>query len=324
MTRLKLFTALTLAAYVAFTGSAAAQTAYPTRTVRLLLPYGAASASDTAARLFADRLSKLWGKPVVVENRPGGDGLVSLNAFAAAKDDHTLWLGPAGVFTVLPYQHEAESFDPKREMAPIVSISVVVLAVSTPASMHIDTFTQLLAKARAEPGKLNAAAAQGISDFSLFGFFKKMGVDVVHVPYKDIMQAPNDLVEERIHVLSTSLAVVQPLAAAGRIKVLAVMSRQRAPSMPDVPTAAEAGYPDLTFESIGGVFGPPGMSNEVRESIAADFRKVAAADPVIASRLGATGQIMTLRGPAEFAASIDEQNEKLAAFAETLGLKAAQ
>jgi tripartite-type tricarboxylate transporter receptor subunit TctC len=181
----------------------------------------------------------------------------------------------------------------------------------------------LVTMARAQPGKLNAAAANGISDFLLFGFIKSMGLQIVRVPYRDIMQAPNDLTESRIQVLSTSLAVVQPLSQAGRIKVLAVTSRQRAPSAPDVPTAAEAGYPALTFESIGGVFGPQGMPKELRESIAADFQKVAEA-PIIAKRLGDTGQIISVLGPAEFGARVQEQRDKLAALAQTLGLKPAQ
>src|SRR5262249_27585413 len=143
------------------------------------------------------------------------------------------------------------------------------------------------------------------------------------VPYRDIMQAPNDLVESRIQVLSTSYAVVQPLAKAGRIKVLAVASRQRAPSAPEVPTAIEAGYPDLTFESIGGLFGPRDMSEALRESIAAEFRKIAE-DPIIAKRLGDTGQIMSVLGPAEFARSVAEQRDKLAGLAKVLGVKAAQ
>ena len=300
---------------------AAAQT-FPTKTVRFILPYGPASASDMTARLFADRLSKLWNKPVLVENRPGGDGLVSLEAFVQAHDDHVLWFGPAGAFNVLPYGHDTLPFDPKRDINPIVSVSQVVLAVSMPSSMHVDTLEALIALARREPGKLNAAAAQGISDFLLFGFAKRVGIDIVRVPYRDIVQAPNDLVGGRIEVLSTSFAVVQPLANAGRIKVLAVTSRQRAPSAPDVPTAAEAGYPDLTFESIGGVFGPRDMAPALREKIAADFKKVAE-DPIIAKRLGDTGQIITLLGPAEFAASVNAQRDKLAELAKILGVKAA-
>jgi tripartite-type tricarboxylate transporter receptor subunit TctC len=275
------------------------------------------------ARLFADRLSRLWNKPVVVENRPGGDGLVSLTAFVQAHDDHALWFGPAGAFNVLPYNHDTLPFDVKRDINPIVSVSQVVLAVSMPSSMHVDTLDQLIALARREPGKLNAAAAQGISDFLLFGFAKKTGLDIVRVPYRDIMQAPNDLVGGRIQVLSTSFAVVQPLGNAGRIKVLAVTSAQRAPSAPDIPTAAEAGYPDLTFASIGGVFGPRDMAPALREKIAADFKKVSE-DPIFAKRLGDTGQIMTLLGPTEFAASVSAQRDKLAELAKILGIKAAQ
>jgi len=216
MVRLIELAALALAASLQLSAGAAAQQTFPTRTVRFILPFGAASASDTAARLFADRLSGRWGKPVVVENRPGGDGLVSLDAFVGAHDDHTMWFGPAGTFNVLPYQHDTLPFDPKRDLNPIASVSEVVLAISTPVSMNVETVDQLVAMARAQPGKLNAAAAQGISDFLLFGFIKSVGLEIVRVPYRDIMQAPNDLAESRIQVLSTSLAVVQPLSKAGR------------------------------------------------------------------------------------------------------------
>jgi tripartite-type tricarboxylate transporter receptor subunit TctC len=314
---------LALAASLHMISGAAAQQTFPARAVHFILPYGAASASDTTARLFAERLSARWGKPVVVENRPGGDGLVSLDAFVSAHDDHTVWFGPAGVFNVLPYQHDKLPFDLKRDLNPIASVSEVVLAVSTPESMKLNTMDELVAMARAQPGKLNAAAANGVSDFLLFGFLKSMGLDLVKVPYRDIMQAPGDLAESRIHVLTTSLAVVQPLSKAGRIKVLAVTSRQRAPAAPDIPTAAEAGYPALTLESIGGVFGPRDMADQLRARIAADFQKVAE-DPVIGKRLGDTGQIMSVLGPEQFAARVQEQRDRLAALATALGIKATQ
>jgi tripartite-type tricarboxylate transporter receptor subunit TctC len=303
-------------------GKAAADQAYPTRVVRFIVPYGAASATDITARMFADRLSTRWGKPVVVENRPGGDGIVSVQAFVSAADDHILWFGPAGIFTVAPYDHDSLPYDSQRDLLPIASVSDVVLAVSVPSSMNIDTIDQLVALARAQPGKLNAAAATGISDFLLFGWLKKMDLQIVKVPYRDIMQAPNDLAESRIQVLATSFAAVRPLVQAGKIKVLAVSSTQRAPTAPDIPTASEAGYPALTFASVGGVFGPRGMSDAMRESIAADFRAVSA-DPLIPKRLGDIGSIMNIRGPAEFAAAVQAQRDKLAEIAKVLGLKAA-
>src|SRR5690349_21939086 len=171
-------------------GGAGAQQAFPTKTVRLILPFGPASATDITARLFADRLSQRWNKPVVVENRPGGDGLISLNAFVDAHDDHALWFGPAGVFTVLPYSHDKLPFDLKRDLVPIVSIAQVVLALSMPATMNVNSVDEMMKLIRAQPGKLNGAASQGVSDFLLFGFAKQQGLDIARVPYRDIMQAP--------------------------------------------------------------------------------------------------------------------------------------
>jgi len=312
----------TAAMAFAAVSDARAEQAYPSRTVKFIMPYGAASASDITARLFADRLSARWGKPVIVENRPGGDGMVSIQAFVGAADDHTLWFGPAGISTVAPYEHDTLPYDGKRDLVPIVSVSSVILAISMPASMNVNTVDQLVALAKAQPGKLNAAAATGVSDFLLFGWAKNMGLDIVRVPYRDIMQAPNDLAEQRIQVLSTSFAVVQPLMRAGKIKVLAVTSAQRAPTAPEIPTAKEAGYPALTFESIGGIFGPRGMPDAEREGIAADVRAVSA-DPVIAKRLADIGTVMDIRGPAEFGKAVDAQRARLADLAKVLGMKAA-
>ena len=112
-----------------------------------------------------------------------------------------MWFGPAGTFNVLPYQHDTLPFDPKRDLNPIASVSEVVLAVSAPVSMNVNSIDELVAMARAQPGKLNAAAANGISDFLLFGFFKSMGLQIVRVPYRDIMQAPSDLAQSLIQVL---------------------------------------------------------------------------------------------------------------------------
>jgi tripartite-type tricarboxylate transporter receptor subunit TctC len=320
---LRLIAVFAFAAGLHGIGIADAQT-YPTRTVRLILPYAPASGTDITARLFADRLGPRWGKPVVIENRPGGDGLVSLSAFVNANDDHALWIGPAGVFMVHPYEHQNLPYDAERDLLPVASLTTIILAMSTPASLKLASVKDFVALARAQPGKLNAAAANGNSDFLLFGFIKSSGLDVPKVPYRDILQAPNDLGENRIQVLMTSLAVVHPHMQSGRIKVLAVTSRQRAPSAPDVPTAIESGYPALELDSPVGIVGPRGMPLALRERIAEDFKAVAADDPLIAKRLEGTGQIVNVRGPAEYAATIAELRAKLAATAKVLGIKPAQ
>jgi tripartite-type tricarboxylate transporter receptor subunit TctC len=269
-------------------------------------------------------LAARWGKPVLVENRPGGDGLVAVAAFTAANDDHTLLFAPVGTFTVHPYEHEKLPYDVERDLLPIASVSAIILAISSSASLKVDSLGELVELARAQPGKLNAAAANGNADFLLFGFLKSTGLQMAKVPYRDILQAPNDLAEGRIQVLMTSFAVVQPQMQTGRVKVLAVTSRKRAPSAPEVPTVTEAGYPALEMESLVGLFGPRGMSSELRERIAVALDEVAVADPVIATRLAATGQLVNVRGPAEFAAAIEQQRGKLAEIAKILGIKSAQ
>src|SRR5262249_10794963 len=169
----------------------AAEPTYPARTVRLILPFGAASATDITARLFADRLSARWGKPVVVENRPGGDGLVALNAFVGARDDHILFFGPAAIFLVHLYDEEKSGYD-LRDIAPISQVYVTVLAISVPASLKLGTMDELVALARAYPGKLNAAAATGNSDFLIFGFIKSRSLHIAKLPYRACTRTAGD------------------------------------------------------------------------------------------------------------------------------------
>jgi tripartite-type tricarboxylate transporter receptor subunit TctC len=298
--------------------------AYPTRNVRIIVPFGPASGTDIVARLFADRLSARWGKPVVVENRPGGDGLVAIGAFVAANEDHTLLLVPVGTFAVHPYEHAKLPYDAERDLLPIAGLATIVLAITVPGSLGVNSLDELVALARKEPGKLNWAAANGNSDFLLSGFIKSNGLQIAKVPYRDIMLAPNDLGESRIQLLGSSLVIVQALMQSGKLKVLAVSSSRRAPTAPDVPTMAEAGYGKLALDSPMGLFGPRGMPLEQRERIAADFREVAAADPQIAARLGATGQILGVTSPAEFGKGIADLRAKLAAIADAVGIKPAQ
>jgi tripartite-type tricarboxylate transporter receptor subunit TctC len=320
-----LFAVALLAGLVSATTLSRAQApspAWPQRAVKFIVPFGPGSATDIDARLFADRLANRWGKSVVVDNRPGGDGLVAIGAFVGASDDHTLLFASAGTFTVHPYEHEKLPYDPRLDLLPIASVAAVVLAMSVTDSLDARTLSELAAVARARPGKLNAAAAQGLSDFMLSGFLMSSGVEMARIPYRDILQAPNDLAEGRIQLLMTSLAVVLPFAQTGRIRLLAVNSRTRAPVMPEVPTAIESGYPALTLEGLNGLFGPRGMTDELRKRIAGDVLAVAA-DPVIPARITSIGQIMQLGGPAEYAAAIDEQRTTLAAIAKSLGRKPA-
>ena len=309
-----------LAASVNGVTVAAAQT-YPQRAVKFILPFGPAAGSDITARLLGEKLAARWGKPVVIENRPGGDGLVAINAFTSANDEHTLLFVPASTFMAHPYVHEKLPYDAERDLLPITNVTTIVIALSAPASLNVKTLGEFIALARAKPDTLNVAAAAGNSDLILSAFIKTQGLPVARVPYRDIQQAPSDLAEARIHLLMSSYATMLPLLQAGKLRLLAVTSRKRVGIAADIPTVAEAGYPYL---GLDGLYGPRGMSMALRESIAADVRAVVEAGPTIASRLAVTGQVVDLRGPHEFAAGIKEMREQLAAIAQTLGIKAAQ
>jgi tripartite-type tricarboxylate transporter receptor subunit TctC len=311
------------AMFLAGAATASAQS-YPQRAVRFILPFGPAAGVDITARLLADKLSTRWGKPVVVENRPGGDGLVAINAFISANDDHTLLFVPASTYTAHPYSHEKLPYDAERDLQPIVNVTTIVIALCAPESLNVKTLADWVALARAKPNTLNVSAAAGNSDLILSSFVKTQNLPVTRVPYRDIQQAPTDLAESRIQLLMSSYATMMPMVQAGKIRVLAVTSRKRVDVATDVPTVADSGFPYLGLDSLIGMYGPRGMTGALRESIAADVRAVIAADPTIASRLAATGQVIDLRGPAEFAAGIKEIRDQLADIAKVLGIKAAQ
>lgn len=311
---------LAVALFALVHGGAAAQT-YPQRTVKFIVPFGPASGTDITARMVADRLSTRWGKPVVVENRPGGDGIVSITAFLGANDDHTLLFVPVGTFAVHPFTHAKLPYDAERDLLPIVNVSSIILSLTASAGSNIASLKDFVARARAEPGKFNIAAAAGNSDFVLSGFVKSQNLQVAKVPYRDIMQGPNDLAENRIQILSSSITIVQALNKAGKVKILAVTSRQRAPTAPEAPTVTEAGFPEIQLDSLIGIFGPRGMPEKLREQVAADVRAVAASDPAIASRLSATGMLIDVRGTREFASGIADIRGKLAAIAKSVGIK---
>lgn len=305
---------------VAWGGQAGAET-WPTRTVRFIVPLGGGSGVDIGARLFADRLSKKWGQPVVVENQPGGDGIVAISAFLAANDSHVLLMSPASTFTAHPFLHDKLPYKPK-DLIPIARVSNTIVSYSVPANSGINTLPELLARAKAEPGKINWASATGMLDFVLSGYLKTAGIEFTRVPYRNPVQASTDLAEGRIQFMIAAIAIVRPHVQAGKVKMIAVTSKARASIAPNVPTTTEAGYPQLATDGLVGLFGPKEMSTELRNRIAADIKEVAA-DPVIGERLTATGQILNPGASAEFDAAIKEQIEQAAAAAKILGVKAA-
>jgi tripartite-type tricarboxylate transporter receptor subunit TctC len=308
---------LALMAVSAITFTASTETKWPTRPVRFILTLGAGSGSDIGARLLADRLSQRWGQPVIVENRPGGDAIVAINAFVGVHDDHVLLFSPTSSFTAHAYLHDNLPYQPS-DLVPITRVSNTIITISVPASLNVNSLKELAAMARAEPGKLNWAGVTGALDFVFGGWLKQEGLNINKVPYRNPVDAANDLAEGRVQVYEAAMAIVRPQLESGKIKLLAVTNSVRAPTQPNLPTVAEAGYPALTIDGLVGLFGPTGMPLDLRQRITADIRAVV--DPTIEDRLTITGQLTNLGGPEEFGKSIDEQRAKIADFAKQLGI----
>lgn len=295
---------------------------WPTRPIKFIIPFGPGAGADIGARLIQEALATRWGKPVVIENRPGGDSMVAIQAFLSANDDHTFLWGPSGNFTVHPFLYQKLPYDP-ADIIPIARFSNTILAVGVPASMNIGTLKEFVARGRAENGKWNGTAVPGITDFAFDYFAKTEGLDIAKVPYRDTVQAASDLGEGRIQVYSASYAILRPQTEAGRIKALAVMGRERAPSLPAIPTVIEAGYPTLEMEGLVGLFGIKDVSDALREKIAADIIAVAK-DPAVEAKLNATAQTPNRGGTKEFAESIERQRARIATIAKALGTKPKQ
>jgi tripartite-type tricarboxylate transporter receptor subunit TctC len=200
-----------------------------------------------------------------------------------------------------------------------VSNTVVVLAA--PASLKAQSLKELMQMVKEQPGKLNYASVTQVYDIMMAAFLKDAGLEMARVTYKDAVSAQNDLVQERIHLYSAAYAIVRGHAQGGRIRLLAVQNRTRAPGL-DLPTAAEAGFPQLTLDGLVGIMAArsSGLADAARDRIAADV-KAHLSDPQLNERMTATGQIVNPGSPAEFAAAIQEQSANLAAWSKTIGGK---
>jgi tripartite-type tricarboxylate transporter receptor subunit TctC len=305
-----------LAALLLAANPSTAQT-WPQRAVKFIVTLGPGSGVDIGTRLLADRLTRRWGQPVVVENRPGGDGLVAIGAFVAANDDHVLLAAPSGSFNAHPFIYKHLPYK-AEDLVPIARVSNTIVVVAVPAALEVKTLADLVAMAHAQPGKLNWAGTTGSNEFLFAAFLKGRGLSMSKVPYRNLVEAANDLATGRIDANVTAFAIVRPQVQAGKVKVLAVTNTTRSTVLPEVPTVTEAGYPDLALDGLVGFFGPPTMPERIREGIAADVRE--AMDREVEERLDLTGQIPNFGGPAAFAAAVKEQRARLARAAQELGI----
>ncbi len=302
------------------TTAAVAQTNWPTKPVKLIVPFAPGAGADIGARLAADALSRKWGQPVVVENRPGGDSLIAIRAVITDNDDHQFLFAPTGNFTPHPYRHEKLGYVRERDLLPVARFSNTILAVGVSESLGIKTLGEFVELAKRKPNELNVMVVPGITELVWDGFTTTLGLKITKVPFTNLTQGAGEMATGRIHAAMTALAIQQPVLQAKGARLVAVTSRNRIDIMKDVPTAIESGVPSLELEGLVGMFAPKSLSPELRKRIGEEVAAVARM-PEVADRLVASGQVPNPGGADDFAADIAKQEQQVAAIAKLIGLK---
>jgi len=296
---------------VLLAGPASAQEAWPSRPVRIIVPFPAGGVADLLPRLVGQKLSEKWGQPVIVENKAGAAGNIGMGEGArAAPDGYTLVLAPTGNLTVNPYLFKLP-FDTAKDFAAITvlatSPNVLVVHPSVPAK----TFAELIAYAKANPGKLNFASPGAGSGAHLAGELLNLdaGIQAQHVPYKGLAPAVTDLLGGQVQMMFAGISTVIQHVKNGKLVALAIASPSRSPQLPDVPTVAESGIPGFDVTSWYGLVARAGTPPAVIEKIQRDAAE-ALRDPGVREKLAGLGLEPMGNTPAEFGAMIAAESLK--------------
>jgi len=250
--------------------AAGAAAQFPERPLRLIVPQAAGSATDSVARLLAPEMARPLGQPVVVENRPGGALTIGIDAVAkAAPDGYTLGMGPIGALAITRHMVAKLPYDIERDLQPVALVSRGHLLLAVTPSLPVSSVAELVAYAKANPGKLSNASSSNGSPGHVGGeLFKYMtGTEIVHVPYKGGAPAINDLIAGRVQLMFESLNSIAPFAHAGTVHALAVGSDHRSAAFPELPTIAESGVPGYEAGTWTGVIAPAGVPRAVVDKL---------------------------------------------------------
>lgn len=290
------------AVFLALTAaSGASAQSWPAKPVKLIVPFTAGSATDILARSFGQKLSELWGQPVIIENHPGAGGTIGAGLVAkAAPDGYTLLVHSAG-YAVNPWIYPSLPYDTAKDFVEIAPLggqpNVLVVAPET----KITSVQQLIAEAKAKPGAMNYGSAGSGSGTHINAekFRLATGIDAVHVPYKGTPEALKDTMTSRITYFFSPISAALALIKEGKLTALAVSSAKRSSALPNVPTVAESGLPGFDYNLWVAVFGPVGLSQDLVARINADVQKVATM-PDIRERLAGLGAEPMLMSAPEF------------------------
>lgn len=266
MDRRTLLAAIAASLAVAVSPLALAQTAFPTKPIRIVVPFPPGGTTDILARAAAQKMTEAWKEQAVVDNRPGAGGNIGAELVAkSAPDGYTLLMGTVGTHAINPSLYARMPYDHVKDFAPVILVAAVPNVLVVHPSVPASSVAELIAYAKANPGRLNFASSGSGTSIHLAGeLFKVMtGVQMAHVPYKGSAPAIADLVGGQVQLMFDNLPSALPQIKAGRLRALAVTSAQRAPALPDLPTIAESGLPGYEASSWFGLLAPAGTPADV-------------------------------------------------------------
>ena len=293
---------------------------YPGRTVSIVVPFGAGSITDGMARVIADKLGPMWKQTVIVENKPGLPGTASVAR--SASDGHTLMLTSNG-HTIAAVINKDITFDPVKDFAGVTVIASVPLVAIVPAGLPAKTLREFIALAAASPGKLNFSSA-GLASTSYLSaeiFRQQAGINLVHVPYKGVPDATTAVIRGDVQMYFAPIPNARELAAAGKVRAIAINSDKRAAQLPDVPTIAEAAVPGYKYESWFGLMAPAGTPRAILAKVSQDVAVVLGMADV-QDRLTKYGSIPAPNTPAQFDAIIKSDTERYGKVLRAAGVAA--
>jgi tripartite-type tricarboxylate transporter receptor subunit TctC len=301
-----------------------AQADYPNRPIRLVVPYAPGGVSDITGRIVAQKMTELLGQSVVVENRAGAGGMLGTGSVAKAEPDgYTIVLSSLSAYAIGPRLVKAPLYDPIKDFTAIapVALSPTILTVSP--SLPFKNLKEVIAHAKANPGKLTygSSGIGSVAHISAEVLRASTGIDLVHVPYKSAAQAYPDVMSGSVSMVFDALPSAIQHIKAGKVRPIAVMSERRASLVPDVPTFAEAGYPEATLRLWVGLHGPANLPAPIVQKLSDTAAKVVAA-PDVRERFTAVGADGYFTTPREFSEMVRGDVERLGKMMASAGIKA--
>jgi tripartite-type tricarboxylate transporter receptor subunit TctC len=313
--------AILAAAAVAFTPAATAQS-YPSKTIKIVVPFAVGGIADTFARVIAQKLGESWGQPVIVENKGGAGGNIGADFVAKSPPDgYTLVMGNIGTHAVNPYLMKNMPFDPLKDFVPIAHVLDAEGLLVVNPSVNAKTVPEIIALAKSDSAKLSyASGGMGTTSHLAGELFKSLAkVDIVHVPYKGNSPAITDVLGGQAQMIFATMPTVLPQVKAGRLRAVAVIGAERTPALPDVPTIAET-LPGFAVSNWIGLFAPAGTPPEIVKKLNAEVQKIMQ-QPDVQKRLETEGAKFIATAPESFAAFQRNEAAKWAKAIREAGIK---